>query len=312
MQFLVSIIIPIYNTEAYLGRCLQGIVCQSYKNLEIILVNDGSTDRSTDICKEYASKDNRIKYLSQSNSGASSARNNGLDHAQGDYVMFVDSDDWIDSNMVEELVEDIIKHKTSMVISQVPGDIVVPSDMTVEKFQALETILGGAWWGPVGKLFRKDIVDDIRFPKATISEDYVFMLHAILNSEQIYYKPQCFYHREIREGSLSRLELSKRKFEEYDNVSYVAQFIRENYPQYRKPAEARMAETSIKLLFSIYSNRKTHEFSQQQHMLVKSIRSNIFQYITNREILIQTRALLMMSTTTFGSKMAQHIYSKTH
>ncbi len=310
MQFLVSIIIPIYNTEAYLGKCLQGIVSQSYKNLEIILVNDGSTDHSTDICKEYASKDNRIKYLSQSNSGASTARNNGLDHARGDYVMFVDSDDWIDSNMVEELVEGIIKHKTSMVISQVPGDIVVPSDMTVEKFQALETILGGAWWGPVGKLFRKDLVDDIRFPKATISEDYVFMVHTVLKCESIYYDSRCFYHRETRTGSLSRMSLSKRKFEEYDNVSYVAQFIRENYPQYRKPAEARMAETSLKLLLAIHDNKGEDDFSSQQKRMIHSIHSNICRHMTNNCIHIKTRLLLLMSTTSLGSKLASRLYSR--
>ena len=309
---LVTIIVPIYNTGSFLYNCIDSILEQTYSKLEIILVDDGSTDQSAKICKEYEEKDCRITFLHQVNQGASFARNSGLDVAHGDYIFFVDSDDWIDTNMVEALINDIQEHEADMVISQVPLDKQISKSMMIGKMEALPILLEGTWWSPYGKIIKKTIIENIRFPKATISEDYVFMLHAILNCEHIYYEPQCFYHREIREGSLSRLELSKRKFEEYDNVSYVAQFIRENYPQYRKPADARMAETSIKLLFSIYSNRKTHEFSQQQHMLVKSIRSNIFQYITNREILIQTRVLLMMSTTTFGSKMAQHIYSKTH
>ena len=173
----------------------------------------------------------------------------------------------------------------------------------------MSILLNRAWWSPYGKIFSKTAIQDIRFPKATISEDYVFMLHTILNCETIYYTPECFYHREIREGSLSRLSISERKFEEYDNVSYVANFIRQNYPQFRQAAEARMAETSLKLLFAIYGSKKEAVFRNQQKMLIHSIRNNIIRYVPNNNILLKTRMLLLMSTSSLGSKMAYRLYS---
>lgn len=304
-RFLVTIIVPIYNTEDYLERCIRSIVSQTYKDLEIILVDDGSSDSSLSICKEFVSKDNRVKLLSQPNSGASAARNKGLDHAQGDYVMFVDSDDWIDQDMVKTLVNDITEKNVQMVISQVPGDKCITTTKSVNMLEALETILTRAWWGPVGKLLKKDVAGDVRFPNATISEDYVFMVHTILKCKQIYYDSRCFYHRETRAGSLSRLALSKRKFEEFDNVSYVTQFIRENYPQFSKLAEARMAETSLKLLLAIYKNDSIKEFKDEAQMLIGNIRNNIFHYAFNNNILLKSRLLLIICTTEFGRTMTR-------
>ncbi len=307
---LVTIIVPIYNTGSFLYHCIDSILEQTYSKLEIILVDDGSTDQSAKICKEYEEKDCRITFLHQVNQGASFARNSGLEVAHGDYIFFVDSDDWIDTNMVETLINDIQEHEADMVISQVPLDKQISKSMMIGKMEALPILLEGAWWSPYGKIIKKTIIENIRFPKATISEDYVFMVHTVLKCESIYYDSRCFYHREIREGSLSRMALSKRKFEEYDNVSYVAQFIRENYPQYRKPAEARMAETSLKLLLAIHDSKGEDDFSSQQKRMIHSIRSNIFRHMTNNCIHIKTRLLLLMSTTSRGSKLASRLYSR--
>lgn len=107
MSSLISIIIPIYNTQEYLSRCLESVVNQTYKNLEIILINDGSTDNSLSICQKYKSKDSRIVLLSQQNSGQALARNNALDITKGDYVAFIDSDDWISLDYIEILYRNI-------------------------------------------------------------------------------------------------------------------------------------------------------------------------------------------------------------
>ena len=98
---LISIIVPVYNVEKYLEQCLESLLNQTYKNIEIIVVNDGSTDQSLDILKKYSFKDNRIKLYSQKNQGISAARNTALEHINGKYVMFVDSDDWIEINTCE-------------------------------------------------------------------------------------------------------------------------------------------------------------------------------------------------------------------
>ena len=105
MNDMVSIIVPIYNSEKYLHACLDSIVSQTYKNIEIILVNDGSIDKSGVICDEYSRKYNNIKVFHKENGGVSSARNLGIDNATGQYLAFVDPDDYIDANMYEILVE---------------------------------------------------------------------------------------------------------------------------------------------------------------------------------------------------------------
>ena len=112
---LISIIVPVYNVEQYLSRCVDSLVNQTYHNIEIILVDDGSPDRSGEICDEYAKKDKRVKVIHQSNGGLSDARNTALDIAKGDYLMFVDSDDWIEPTMYEEMLSFMEKEQLDLV-----------------------------------------------------------------------------------------------------------------------------------------------------------------------------------------------------
>ena len=111
----ISVIIPIYNVEDYLPQCLDSVIHQTHENLEIILVNDGSTDSCTKICDEYAAKDNRIKIINQENGGLSVARNTGIRTATGDYIAFIDSDDWIVPNFCEILLITALENNAEMV-----------------------------------------------------------------------------------------------------------------------------------------------------------------------------------------------------
>ena len=113
-NLLVSVIVPIYNVEKYLRKCVDSILNQTYKNLEIILVDDGSPDNCGNICDEYALSDSRIRIIHKKNGGLSDARNAGLDIARGNYILFVDSDDYIDETMVEKLYEALEKEKAEM------------------------------------------------------------------------------------------------------------------------------------------------------------------------------------------------------
>ena len=114
---VVSIVIPIYNVEAYLKQCLETIVNQTYPNLEIILVNDGSPDNSEEICKEFFKRDSRIRYVRQVNGGLSAARNTGIDLATGDYITFVDPDDWVTEDYVETLYTQLKKYEADVSIA---------------------------------------------------------------------------------------------------------------------------------------------------------------------------------------------------
>ena len=111
----ISIIIPVYNVESYLERCVDSVLAQTFEDFEVILVNDGSTDNSPEICDEYLTVDNRIKIIHKDNGGLSSARNSGLDIAKGRYIMFVDSDDWIERNMCQLLYDRIVNTECEMI-----------------------------------------------------------------------------------------------------------------------------------------------------------------------------------------------------
>ena len=111
---LISVVVPVYNVEQYLKKCLDSIIKQKYNNLEIIIVNDGSTDNSQKICQEYVKKDKRIKLITQKNQGLSAARNTGIDNAHGKYISFVDSDDYLDLEFINELYNTIIENKSDI------------------------------------------------------------------------------------------------------------------------------------------------------------------------------------------------------
>ena len=129
-QDLISIVVPIYNTEKYLKRCIESILNQTYQNLEVILVNDGSLDKSGQICNEYAKRDKRIKVIHKENTGSAESRNIGIKYATGKLIGFVDSDDYIDKNMYEMLYKDLKKHDAEIAICNI--------QMVNEKFSKLK------------------------------------------------------------------------------------------------------------------------------------------------------------------------------
>ena len=114
---LISIIVPIYNVENYLRQCLDSIVSQTYQNFECLLINDGSSDNSADICREYIEKDSRFRYFEKENVGVSSARNLGIERSKGQYITFIDSDDWVDSEYLEVLYRALIEEKADIAIT---------------------------------------------------------------------------------------------------------------------------------------------------------------------------------------------------
>ncbi len=115
----VSIIVPVYNVENYLNRCLDSLINQSFDDIEIICINDGSTDRSLEILKDYEKKDNRVKIINKENSGVSNCRNKGIKVSNGEYIVFVDSDDWIDIDTYEIMMDNIIKYNADIAVSNI-------------------------------------------------------------------------------------------------------------------------------------------------------------------------------------------------
>ncbi|MCU5701902.1 glycosyltransferase, partial [Bacillus cereus] len=223
---LISLIIPVYNAEKFLPRCLDSVKNQTYNDLEIILVNDGSTDYSGLICDEYAQKDKRFTVIHKENGGVSSARNIGLDVASGKYIGFVDPDDWIETNMFENLYHLIEKNKADIVAcgyirETVDGIILnknIESDVKIlNKEEALNTILNpngfrGFLWN---KLFSVDVLNkDFKMyfdENIHFCEDLLFCCQAVSNSRNIVYDSTPYYHYIIHSNNASQSQFSLKK-----------------------------------------------------------------------------------------------------
>lgn len=214
MQNLISIIIPVYNVEEYLAECLDSVLAQTYKNLEIIVVNDGSTDRSGEICQEYAKKDQRIILIEKENGGLSDARNAGIKMATGEYLMFLDSDDYWGGQIVSDLSKiisdsnpDIILHEYSL-INGIESEKELDNSYEAKNFKKdfhslveMNKYKSNAWT----KIIKRNILlgNDILFEKGLLHEDvaYSFDISPFINT-YVYY-PNDFYKYRIRSNSIS-------------------------------------------------------------------------------------------------------------
>lgn len=209
----VSIIMPIYNAEKYLEKSLDSIVNQSYKNIELILVNDGSTDDSKYICRKYQEKDSRIKLIDIKNSGPGFARNIGIENARGDYISFVDADDWLELDAIETLLNISILHNYDLVSSnhfRVDDDIRVSKNnyKTGELSETYDSFKVSSSFGYVwGKLYRKRFIDDCKISfnedRDVFLEDTLFNLKVIAYNPKYYVLNKALYYYNIREDSLS-------------------------------------------------------------------------------------------------------------
>lgn len=192
----VSVIIPVYKVEKYLKRCLESVVNQTYKNIEIILVNDGSPDKCGKICDAYARIDSRIKVIHKENGGLSSARNAALDIVSGEYIMFVDSDDWISEDSLEQLYEyidadyDIINFKFSFVKENSKELVEMHNDIKDGYECDLLTYIDKLFLGELNfficnKLYKKDLFNEVRFPDGRNYEDLATMYKLYFNAKSI-------------------------------------------------------------------------------------------------------------------------------
>lgn len=213
----VSIIIPVYNCEPYLQECLDSIINQTYKNTEIILINDGSTDNSEKIIKRYLKKYSNIKYKSQTNSGQSVARNKGLELATGDYIMFVDADDFIELNMIEKLLKPFDKNDIDISFCEYS---IYYEKNNIEKFQTInglskdpkrEYIFSPP--SPCVKLFKAEFLKDFKFPEGIIYEDLAAIPFLIAKANVYYVNEYLYYYRKNYSSTVGKAKFSKKRLD---------------------------------------------------------------------------------------------------
>ena len=208
----ISVIVPVYNCEAYVGRCLESILAQDYRNIEVIVIDDGSTDASTGICRAFAALDKRIVLLRQDNRGLSAARNAGLDRATGDYVAFVDGDDFIDRDMVSQYVTYLAPSQKDLVISgyrhlrkcKILSEY-VPQHRVLGKEDALEELYRDETFRNFmcNKLYKRNLFEGIRFPEGKVYEDISVQYKLFEKSSGIMTCQFCGYNYIQRSESIS-------------------------------------------------------------------------------------------------------------
>lgn len=236
----VTLVIPVYNVEKYLDRCMVSVLGQTYKNLEIILVDDGSTDNSGEKCDRYKEKDSRIKVIHQENAGLSAARNVALDTMTGDYVMFIDSDDKVDRRIVELLLEDMHQYGCDIVecnfYDVYGGKISARKPLGDTRAYTVEEALGidiGARGGSVsacGKLYKRKIFSTVRYRKGKTGEDGYAIVDVLSQAEKIVIDIRPMYYYYHRKDSITTKKFTTANLDNFEAYKYNLSKVRDKYP----------------------------------------------------------------------------------
>lgn len=236
---LISIVIPVYNVEKYLDTCIKSVTAQTYTNLDIILVDDGSTDSSPLICDNWSKLDKRISVIHKENGGLSDARNTGIDSAKGDYIAFVDSDDWIDEYLYEYMMQKMLNYNAQVAACK----IIKAFDTHLEEMEffskkdifsskeALITILKGQDFCAVAwnKLYKRDIVGDIRFPYGKLHEDEYFTYKIIAKARTaVLVRNAIYYYRQRPESIMGSWSI--RHLDALEALHGRVIFLKKRYP----------------------------------------------------------------------------------
>lgn len=290
---LISIIVPVYNVESYLCRCLDSILNQTYNNIEIILVDDGSTDRSGEICDAYKEKDSRISVIHKLNGGLSSARNCGLEIAKGEYIGFVDSDDYIASDMYALLHSymrddvDIVSCRMARINKEGHIKIYgVSKIIRLDNVQALKEMLHVRHLSisSCDKLYKKEVLKGIRFPVGRTAEDLPFVYNVVKNCRNVINIGACKYYYCYREDSISHKSFFTRRVDYALFARDILEDIVTEYPMLRKDAEARYVQNIMSVAASIKESPNRDDYEYMRKRLVKAVRRMILRIIVNPEM----------------------------
>ena len=284
----VSIIVPVYGTEAYLPACIDSIRNQSYQNLQIILVDDQSPDRCPEICDSYAQKDPRIQVIHQKNTGVSGARNTGLQHVTGEYILFVDSDDELYPHAVEMLLEDALEYGADIVsaINRIVSDkesvCAAGEDGKNTVIQGEDPFLLSLSGDPntnsaCAKLFKATLIRDVRFVEGkNINEDGFFIFQCYLKKPVLVQDNVAVYQYNSRPGSASRSAFS----EKYLDMLYFCErkkgLIAKHCPQYTEQAHNMEVRTNLQLL-DVLCRTVDRKYKPLEKQCVQTVRS-LYRY----------------------------------
>lgn len=301
MEPLISVIIPVYNVEQYLRRCVDSVIAQSYSNIEIILIDDGSTDKSGEICDEIGKTDDRIIVYHKENGGVSRARNYGIDRAKGEYIGFVDSDDFIAVDMYEYLYKLISENDSKIAICGAADyysddSIVYPPHRTEKKVHNIEAIRmmleSETPMYVVNKLFAREVFKDIRFEPDMIYEDALILLDLFKHADNVAVSSDTKYYYYRRPGSLSSAKYSEKIHDivkAHDHNYYIASSIDASLC---RPAKARQCWARLVVLDRmIVSGRSLNEPIAKKY--IDFVRGNTGIVVNNKLFTAKRKAMFV-------------------
>lgn len=298
----ISVIIPIYNTEKYLTRCIESVLSQAYSDLEIILVDDGSTDSSAQMCDEYALRDSRIRVVHKENGGLSSARNAGLEVATGKYIGFVDSDDYISPDFYESLVLNIGDKTTEIANARYvrvdENGNLRPSCVPHERCEditpvcfAKELMLHVGDVSVCTKLFPSELLSDLRFNEDKLNEDLMFILDILSKIEIVHFTDVVGYFYYVRIDSISS-RYGKAIIDMVENSLIAKNFIDPKFPELAKVTMRFVLYQHMAYLLAIPKLEATRTNTVFRNA-VRYIRRHKCQTVTNPHLKLQNKVLLI-------------------
>lgn len=299
---LVSVVVPIYNVEDDLLECIRSIQNQTYSDLEIILVDDGSPDKCGEICDLLAKEDKRIVVIHQNNGGLSRARNAGMQIMTGDFVVFVDSDDVLEEKFVENLLRLSYKYRAEIVVCQnsiftkKKGVVHLHNQDRIEEkcfntSDAIKEMLYqkeydvAAW----GKLYRSETLKGVTFPAGLIHEDIPTTYKIFLNANNVVYTSEELYRYQIRDNSIENEKFTPKKMDCITTSQMMLDDISTNYPEYLKAARSRYVAAHFHILAQIKQN------SPERALIIRNIKSVRKMVIRDKEATTRVRIACILS-----------------
>ncbi len=269
MNNLISVIVPVYNVEKYLDKCINSIVNQTYKNLEIILVDDGSTDNSGKMCDDFAKQDSRIRVFHKENGGQCTARNLALDNAEGDYIAFVDSDDFISENMLELLLSDLLTYNADISSCSSTSEDKTSGSGAVSAYENKEAVklhlsdFPGLGHSTCDKLYKRELFTGVRFPAFRAYEDCATIYKLLFKCRKIVYRDMSFYHYIPRANSTMTQSFSLVKFQQIEAYFMMLGDYEKHYPEYSAPVKEKLIGSCQYCIGETYKLKRQKEYKDE-------------------------------------------------
>ena len=294
MKPLVSIIVPVYNVKDYLGKCLESLARQSYEQIEIIVIDDGSTDGSGEICDEFARSDKRVKVFHKKNGGLSSARNYGIRKARGEHVCLVDSDDWVKKDFVAKMVEVALSDSVDVAVcgynTSVPERRVISGEeATVRLLVGQENMEIIAW----NKMYRRSLFDDVSYPEGENYEDTLTTYKLLSKARKVAYVPESLYVYRERAGSIMKEGKKKEKLMARERAAREAMEYFKKNSDLREAAEIAMLTAKLAWVDFAISGEVDGKFLNEG---MDWVRKNKAKLLCNKHLSKKLRLYIILVT----------------